>query len=138
MSEKEISQELRGRVIHARNIEEVRDILGLETTEGKAEQVWQEIMRHRPLEGMEEVDDDELDAVAGGTYRDYGEEGCSATVEDDSWCGTDDACVMFEVNYDHYDPCPKGGNHDWREIGSSYIIWLHFRCRKCGAEVEGL
>ena len=39
MSEKEISQELRGRVIHARNIEEVRDILGLETTEGKAEQV---------------------------------------------------------------------------------------------------
>ena len=64
----------------------------------------------------QELDDDELEAVAGGAEgtgdpnncnnahrRDiYGGDGfpnCAATVEDGSHCNTNDACVYFSVRY---------------------------------------
>ena len=62
------------------------------------------------------LDDDELDAVSGGTLRDYygdcindayrdiygGQNGfpnCAATVEEDSWCWSNDACLEEAVVY---------------------------------------
>ena len=59
------------------------------------------------------LDDDELEAVAGGKGEDddndecikayfrYKEgEGCAATVEDDSWCMLNDACSDVAVVYE--------------------------------------
>ena len=84
----------------------------------------------------QELDDDELEAVAGGGgafakggtgedpeawdkdsdhcvnhhYRDIYDGGfpnCAATVEDGSWCDTNDACTFTAVNYQGMNDCTK-------------------------------
>ena len=47
----------------------------------------------RPAESLEDADGEEPDAVSGGADRDWEKDGCSATVETGSWCGSDDNCV---------------------------------------------
>ena len=81
----------------------------------------------------QEVSDDELEAAVGGRHR-PGEKGkafwwdddpnnctenhwrqiysggfpnCAASVEDGSWCGTNDACNAEAVNYQGMDDCIK-------------------------------
>ena len=141
MSERENKQELRGKLIRAKDIEEVRAILGPETAEEEILQTWREIEAHRPADGLEEVDDDELEAVSGGADRDWENDGCSATVEEGSRCWSDDKCTWLEVTYSNFDPCPKGGKHDWRKRGTGIEIHLmgtksfrHYRCHKCNKE----
>ncbi len=116
MGEQENKRELRGKLIRARDIEEVRAILGPETAEEEIDQVWQEIEAHRPADGLEAVDDDELDAVSGGADRDLDKDGCSASVEEGSWCGSDDYCKWFDVTYSHADWCTDGYRHDWKLV----------------------
>ena len=68
----------------------------------------------------QEIALDDLNAVAGGAssgsancsislYRDiYGGRGfpnCAATVEDGSWCGSNDACKADAVIYEHMENC---------------------------------
>ena len=140
MSERENKQELRGKLIHAGSMEEVRAILGPETAEEEINQTWREIETHRPEEGLAAVDDDELEAVSGGADRDWEEVGCSASVEVRSWCRSDDACFWFDVTYSNFYPCSKGGKHDWRRCLTSYIRhddgskerYHIYECRKCG------
>ena len=139
----QITQEMRAKLLHAKDQEEVRSILGPEAAEEEIERVWQEIQRHRPAEGLEAVEDDELEAVSGGYERDYGAQGCSATVEDGSHCWTDDKCTWWQVEYVNYDPCPKGGNHDWKCCCDNIPDWTTqapleyvqvkylWGCRKC-------
>ena len=52
MSERENKQELRGKLIRAKDIEEVRVLLGPETAEEEILQTWREIEAHRPAEGL--------------------------------------------------------------------------------------
>lgn len=80
----------------------------------------------------QEASDDELEAVSGGgnsagdefgswhknsdnctkmdTRNIYGGKGfpnCAATVEEDSWCGYNDACIMEAVAYQGMETCVK-------------------------------
>ena len=135
MTSMEITQEMRAKLMRAKDQEEVRAILGSETTEEEIQQVWQEIQHHCPAEGLEAVEDDELEAVSGGYERDYGKNGCSATVEAKSFCWKDDACIRLQVEYVNRDPCPKGTsasrNHVWKAVGweGRNRLW---ECKQCG------
>ena len=60
----------------------------------------------------EELDLEELDAVSGGADRDWRKDGCAATCEWDSWCGSNDNCVIFDVTYSNFwRTCPDGHDH---------------------------
>ena len=114
MGEQENRQELRGKLIRARDIEEVRAILGPETTEEEIGRVWREIQARRPADGLEELDDDEMEAVSGGASRNWEEEGCSSTMKKDEWCWFSDECSDVIITYSNYDPCTGGGHHKWK------------------------
>ena len=138
MRGKENRRELRGKLIRAGGPEEVRVLLGSNAKEDEIGRAWREIETHRPAEGLEAVDDEELEAVSGGADRDWEKDGCSATVEEGSWCGSDDFCIWFDVTYCNYDPCPNGGNHNWKEI-TKYVLNLpqyYRQCKKCGEMEE--
>ena len=130
----EISKELKEKLLKANSEEEVNAILGDQATEEEITRTWQEIEHHRPAEGLEAVDDDELDAVSGGADRDWLTQGCAATVEYDSWCWSDDECTVFDVIYDNNEACPKGGGHEWMSFTAGLIPTPHRRCVKCGCE----
>jgi hypothetical protein len=67
------------------------------------------------------LDDDELETVAGGDadsdencyqylWRDIYRNGfpnCAATVEDGSWCSSNDACLSQSVDYENMKKCQK-------------------------------
>ena len=74
---------------------------------------------------IQNVSDEEMEAVAGGHddcgtgqtvncinefYRDiyyHGFPNCAATVEEGSWCGSNDACERMSVNYFDMVDCHK-------------------------------
>ena len=136
MEEMEERREMRAKLMRAKDQKEVRALLGSKATEEEIQQVWQEIQRHRPAEGLEAVDDDELTAVSGGFDRDYPTQGCAATVEEGSHCWSDDKCNYLDVTYGNYDPCPNGGNHDWKR--KKKTVWgvteVYNQCSKCKKE----
>ena len=139
MSEKDNRQELRRKLIRAKDIEEVRAILGPETTQEEIDQVWREIEAHRPTNILEEVDDDELEVVSGGFFyeeRDYINDGCADHTRTGDFfpCMRTDRCDMFFIQYTNCNPCPKGGNHESviRIIdGAEYYV-----CPKCGQKTR--
>ncbi len=149
MNEKENRGELRGKLIRAKDIEEVRAILGPETAEEEINQTWREIEAHRPADGMEAVDDDELAAVSGGADRDLDDDGCSATVEKGSRCWSDDYCTWVEVTYSSVDFCTDGYRHDLEFIaetlpskdplaalcGGTTVVRI-YACKKCNKRIE--
>ena len=136
MEEMEERREMRAKLIRAKDQVEVRAILGPEASEKEIEQIWREIEAHRPADGLETVDDDELDAVSGGWYdRDYGTQGCADTTKD-GWCWSADKCSSWTILYGNYDPCPKGGNHKWILIKKEASLWGNkigfYQCEACG------
>lgn len=69
----------------------------------------------------------ELESVSGGSDRSWTKDGCAATCEYDSWCGSNDACVFFDVVYcNFWCTCPDGHEHEF--VGET----LQRRCRRCG------
>ena len=46
-----------------------------------------------------ELSAEELEAVAGGADRDWLTDGCAATVEPGSWCGSNDWGFIWSVTY---------------------------------------
>ena len=74
---------------------------------------------------IQEVSDEELQTVAGGVddcgWSEYtncstgdkryiysgGFPNCAATVEDGSWCGTNDACLQSDVDYQGMNDCER-------------------------------
>ena len=70
------------------------------------------------------MDGDELEAVSGGEKRDFGASGCSATVEEGSWCVSDDECYKWDVVYTNIDRCPNASrNHEC-------VKWVKIRSRQ--------
>ena len=116
-----MKNELKAKLIEARSLEEAKEILkGREGID--AERAWQEIENHRSAMS-EKLDLDELDAVAGGFDRDWLKDGCAATCEISSWCGSNDWCQVWDVTYDHFgDVCPDGKRH----------VFVDDVCIRCG------
>ena len=95
-----LDDKFKERVSEAKSLEEVKEILkGYSNID--AERVWKEIERRRSSMS-EKLDVDELDAVSGGTNRDWKKDGCSATCEEGSWCWSNDKCEIFDVIYSKF------------------------------------
>ena len=120
-----LDSELKTKLNNAKSLEEVEDILG-ENSEIDAEQAWKEIERHQSTKS-EKLDIDELDAVAGGADRDWIKDGCAATCEYSSWCGSNDNCLIWSVTYDNFwETCPDGHPHEFD----------HLVCKRCGLNLD--
>ena len=116
-----MNTDLKAKLVIANNVEEVRTILGANSGLD-AEQVWKEIEKHRSGRS-EKLDLGELDAVSGGADRSWTKDGCAATCEYDSWCGSNDFCYCFDVTYDDFwATCPDGHKH----------VYEHGQCVRCG------
>lgn len=134
-----ISNELRSKLNAAKNIGEVTEIVraaGQEITEEEVTHIWSEITRHREQDGKE-LPLDELEAVSGGADRDWLTDGCAATVEAGSWCGSNDSCAVWSVTYDH-EPvrfkCDKCLTNYYIADENDYT--RIYKCPKCGYTYE--
>lgn len=109
----------------ANSLEEVEDIIK-DDPELDAKRVYEEITRHRSNKA-EKLDLEELDSVSGGADRDWMKQGCAATCEYDSWCGSNDFCYIFDVTYDRFfETCPDGHKHVYEKKRQSphfYGAW---------------
>ena len=57
--------------------------------------------------------------------RDRKKQGCAATCEWNSWCFSNDYCVVAAVTYDGFwETCPDGHAHEWDNTG--------YNCKRCG------
>ena len=134
-----ISKELKARLFKASSEEEVKALLGDQASAEEASKAWEELQKYRARqEKLDAVDDDELEAVAGGAL----------------WClfGGEYAADGREVNcfmsdYSDWDQvndeiCPKGNEakgwyHDWKIIRRSADIFntlVDIKCTKCSEE----
>ena len=113
--------DLKMKLSKANSLGEVKTILGANSGLD-AEQLWREIEKHRSGQS-EKLDLNELDAVSGGADRSWTKDGCAATCEYDSWCGSNDFCYCFDVTYDDFwATCPDGHKH----------VYEHGQCVRCG------
>ena len=135
-NESMMKEELKPKLLQAKSAEEGAGLLknaGMD--ESKAGQIWNESSSHRK---DKELSLDELETVSGGADRDWLKEGCAATVEAGSWCGTNDSCVWIDVQYDHppvKDPCPQCGGQmymDRVEYESKGNAYYYRKCLRCG------
>ncbi|MDY6391328.1 MAG: hypothetical protein SPL80_00650 [Bacilli bacterium] len=102
---------VKDKFLDASSLEETKQIL-IDYPDCDAEHVWNEIQNHRS-KNSEKLDLDELDAVSGGADRDWKKDGCAATCEPSSWCGSNDQCFFFDVTYDNFWVCcPDGHEHE--------------------------
>lgn len=113
---------------------------GIEIGSEEAERLYGRISS-KLAEGAEELSDDELMAVSGG--RDYGKDGCAATVEPDSDCwGEDGGCEWIHYSYSHPPislKCKVCGTYLYRfERPEGSLFKYGLRCRKCGKEYSEL
>ena len=145
----EISKEMKEKLLKAGGEDEVSALLGEATTEDQAARMWREIQAQRQT--MEEVDDGELEAVSGGNIftrpfdppdRDYEKDGCAASVEYGSWCGSNDACTIYDVTYANKENACLIGvkGHDWgepwQEMVDRGIYRTSKKCKRCGKVVN--
>ena len=116
-----LNAELKEKLIHSESPEEVKELLS-KRPDLDAERVWQEIGRHRSTH-QEKLDLEELESISGGADRSWTKDGCAATCEYDSWCGSNDFCYCFDVTYDDFwATCPDGHKH----------VYEHGQCVRCG------
>ena len=129
-STEKVIREQKSKLLLAESTDEIRDIVtkaGGEISAEDAEKLWNEIKHVKESRGQE-IDDDEMDAVAGGADMDWAKDGCAATCECDSWCFATDRCDYLYVTYDNfYCTCPDGTEHElfWRGPHAGY------KCIKC-------
>ena len=117
-----ISNETKEKLIAAQTLEEVKGLLkdepGLDPVK-----VYEEINKHRHADATK-LDLEELDAVSGGADRDWEKDGCAATCEWNSWCGSNDFCNLWDVTYDNFwAKCPDGHEH---------VLDIFSVCTRCG------
>ena len=119
--------ELKEKLIHSDSLDEVKGPLS-ECPDIDAERIRQENENHRSGK-HEKLDLDELDAVSGGSGRDWKREGCAATCEEDCWCGSNVYCMIWDVAYDDFWACCPD-SHDHVYQGTRV-------CVHCGYEMSG-
>ena len=133
-----LTNELKANLLAAKGVEEAAALLkDAGVDEPLAEQIWNELTHQREADGRE-LSLDELEAVSGGADRNWATEGCAATVEYGSWCGSNDKCIYWSVTYD-FQPtstlCPNCGKNmylqDRIHHGDSKYE-EQYRCRFCG------
>ena len=131
------TDELKARLLAAKSEEEVTELVkadGQEITPEDAARLWEEISRQRNQDGSE-LSPDELEAISGGTGRDWLTDGCAATVEPGSDCWGTDYCILYPVPYENtpvkrrcgvcnYYPLYEKETFERKEI---------FVCKQCGA-----
>lgn len=128
-----ITDELRAKLLAAKSKEEVTALAradGQELSQEDAARIWEEIAKTREQDGKE-LELDELDAVSGGKDRDWPTDGCAATVEPGSRCGSNDACWHFDVTYDHMPEkvCEKCGGYMY--AGTGVYSTNGYICKNC-------
>ena len=112
---------LKEQLKNAKSLEEVKEIIK-DHPELNAEHIWKESSAHLNS-ASKLLDLDELDAVSGGADRDWCKNGCAATCEYESWCGSNDFCYVFSTTYDNFwATCPDGHKHEYE----------HGVCVRCG------
>ena len=112
---------LKGKLADARSLAEVREILR-GRPELDPEKVFRELQNHRSIQS-EKLELAELDAVSGGADRDWVKDGCAATCEVGSWCGSNDFCIYWDVTYANFwATCPDGHEH----------VFDNDVCTRCG------
>ena len=121
-----LDNRLKERLNEADSREEVESLLQ-NHPELDADRIWEEIENHRSGQS-EKLDLAELDAVSGGADRDWRRDGCAATCEAGSWCGSNDYCMIWDVTYDNFWACcPDGHEH----------VYQNRVCVRCGYERSG-
>ena len=127
------SDALISKLLAAHSVKEVSALLkAAGEDEGIAQQIWDEICAHRK---DKELSLKELEAISGGADRDWPNEGCAATVEPGSRCGSNDACWKWDVTYEH---APVNGKCN-RCGGALYYLnkdrdGTTYKCVACGNE----
>ena len=101
---------LKEKLLNANSLEEVEDLVeGRPDLDPKS--IYEEI-KARQSNKTEKLDLGELDSVSGGADRNWVKDGCAATCEYNSWCGSNDFCYCFSVTYDDFwAKCPDGHKH---------------------------
>lgn len=126
--------EIRAKLVNAKDIDEVKAILaeaGEEAAPEDIERIWQELEHHKPG-GKRKLDQDEMDAVAGGTWfnqRDWIKDGCAGTVQaGKDFCWSNDKCICLWENYTNdWDTCPDGKPHEFEYDSSN----KKYTCKRC-------
>ncbi len=129
-----MNNELKAKLLAAKSEEELAVLLkDIGVDKPAAERIWAELTNKREADGKE-LSLDELTAISGGADRDFLIDGCAATMEPGSWCGSDDCCYIVDVTYDNEPTktsCPFCGSDPmitWtmRDSDGIYII-----CSNC-------
>ena len=108
------NNELKERLLAAESLDQAKEILK-DRSDIDAERAWQEI-ENRHAAKAEKLDLEELDAVSGGADRDWRRNGCAATCEWDSWCWSNDRCIVWDVTYDSFwTTYPDGHEHVYKK-----------------------
>ena len=129
----EFAKELKEKLKQAKTLDEARQILQDHNEDPSlAKDLWKEIVHFKQKVSMEE-----LEAISGGADRDYLKDGCAATVEADSWCGSNDACYIWSVIYDNKPTdikCPDCGGMlcSWDQIWVTEGNLNRYNCAGCG------
>ena len=141
-----ITKELKKKLLAAQSAEEAAELVkadGQEITAEDTERIWGEITKRREKD-IQMLSLDELEAVSGGgDLRNWPVDGCAATVEPDSWCWSNDACEVSEVEYKDppidnigiwdVDPCPNCGGYmyffQYQDAAKHRAV---VRCPRCG------
>ena len=107
-----IDQKLKAKLTEVNSLKDVEALVS-GYPELNPNQIWREIESHRSSKS-EKLDLNELDAVSGGADRDWVKDGCAATCEPLSWCGSNDYCVIWDITYDNFwATCPDRHPHEW-------------------------
>ena len=110
-----ITKELKAKLLAAQGAAEAAALVkagGQEITPEDAAHLWEEIKKAGKQDGKE-LSPDELEAISGGSDRDWLSDGCAATVDPDSLCWSDDYCIFIDVTYDNPPAkvCPYCGGY---------------------------
>jgi len=135
-----LTNELKAKLLAVRSAGEAATLLkdaGVDAP--MAERLWTELKHKREANGKE-LSPEELEAISGGADRDWLTDGCAATVEPGSWCGSNDACWYWDVEYAHEpkEICPKCGGYlylEYRHTGLGSMM-NHYKCNNCGYEKD--